>query len=181
MTGPALTAEAVERGYNNRASVPEHPQWFERWAKASAEARDRYRPALDLRYGPNPKETLDLFVPAQRARGTLMFVHGGYWRALDKADHAFVAGPFVEQGLAVAVTNYDLCPAVSIATIVDEQRRALAWLAGEGTRHGAEASRIVVAEASPAEQAYLGLLAARLNLDAAATRELDVAVKALPG
>jgi uncharacterized membrane protein YebE (DUF533 family) len=43
------------------------------------------------------------------------------------------------------------------------------------------ASRIVIAEASPAEQAYLGLLAARLNLDASATRELDQAVKALPG
>jgi uncharacterized membrane protein YebE (DUF533 family) len=43
------------------------------------------------------------------------------------------------------------------------------------------ASRLVIAEASPAEQAYLGLLAARLNLDAAATRELDLAVKALPG
>lgn len=43
------------------------------------------------------------------------------------------------------------------------------------------ASRLVVAEASAAEQAYLGLLAARLNLDPAMTTELDRAVKALPG
>ncbi|MFO0336256.1 MAG: tellurite resistance TerB family protein [Pseudomonadota bacterium] len=43
------------------------------------------------------------------------------------------------------------------------------------------ASRLVVADASPAEQAYLGLLAARLSLDPAMTRELDQAVKALPG
>jgi arylformamidase len=142
---PRLTADDVERGYNNRAAVPDHPAWFERWAAASQAARERYRPALDVRYGPNPKETLDLFVPAGKPRGTLLFVHGGYWRALDKADHAFVAGPFVEQGLAVAVQNYDLCPQVSIATIVEETRRCVAWLVREGARHGADASTLVVA------------------------------------
>jgi arylformamidase len=141
----ALTAKEVERGYNNRAAVPDHPQWFERWAKASVEARAKYAPKLDLRYGSNPKETLDLFLPAGKPRGTLMFVHGGYWRALDKSDHSFAAGPFVEQGIAVAVQNYDLCPQVTIATIVDETRRCVAWLAHEGAKHGADASNVVVA------------------------------------
>ena len=142
MTG--LTAEAVERGYNNRAAVPEHPQWFERWARESREARERLAPHLDLRYGPNPKETLDLFLPAGRVRGTLLFVHGGYWRALDKADHSFVAEPFVAQGIAVAVANYDLCPQVSVATIVEEIRRCVAWVVREGAAHGADPSRLVV-------------------------------------
>ncbi len=139
MSAPPCTPESVERGYNNRAAVPDHPQWFERWARASATARERFAPKLDLRYGPNPKETLDLFVPAGPARGTLLFVHGGYWRALDKSDHSFVAAPFVERGIAVAVQNYDLCPDVSIATIVDECRRAVDWIVREGPRHGASA------------------------------------------
>jgi arylformamidase len=142
MTG--LTAEAVEKGYNNRAAVPEHPQWFERWARESREARERLMPRLDLRYGPNPKETLDLFLPAGRARGTLLFVHGGYWRALDKADHSFVAEPFVAQGIAVAVANYDLCPQVTVATIVEEIRRCVAWIVHEGAAHGAEPQNLVV-------------------------------------
>jgi arylformamidase len=141
---PLLTADEVERGYNNRAAVPEHPQWFARWAELSAAARAALRPRLDLRYGPNPKETLDLFLPAVRARGTFVFVHGGYWRALDKVDHSFVAGPFVAAGIAVAVINYDLCPDVSIATIVDECRRAVLWIATEGAAHGANPGRIVV-------------------------------------
>ena len=67
-------------------------------------------------------------------KGTFVFWHGGYWRALDKSDFSFVALPFVAQGHAVAVVNYDLCPDVSIATIVDESRRAMAWLAREGAR-----------------------------------------------
>jgi arylformamidase len=145
MAAAPLTPAEAERGYNNRAAVPDHPEWFGTWARLSSEARTRLRPRLDLRYGPNPNETLDLFVPDGRARGTLVFIHGGYWRALDKADHSFVAGPFIDEGIAVAVLNYDLCPAVTIATIVDECRRALAWVVREGPRHGAGAATVVVA------------------------------------
>jgi arylformamidase len=144
MSEPSYTPEFVERGYNNRAAVPEHPQWFARYAALSREARAALRPILDLRYGPGPKETLDLFVPEGRPRGTFVFLHGGYWRGFDKCDFSFVAGPFVAAGNAVAVVNYDLCPAVSIGTIVEECRHAVAWLASEGGPHGADADRIVV-------------------------------------
>ena len=144
MTAPEYTADFVERGYNNRAAVPDHPRWFAKFAQLSAQARTKLAPRLDLRYGPNPKETLDLFVPAARSRGTFVFIHGGYWRALDKADHLFVAGPFVARDYAVAVINYDLCPDVGIAAIVDECRRAVAWLVRDGERHGASPAPIVV-------------------------------------
>ncbi|HET9045900.1 MAG TPA: alpha/beta hydrolase [Casimicrobiaceae bacterium] len=140
---PALTAELVERGYNNRAAVPEHPQFFAEYTARSKKAVAALTPQQDLRYGPNAKETLDLFVPRGEARGTLAFFHGGYWRAFDKADFAFVAAPFVTRGFAVAVLNYDLCPVVSIATIVDESRRATQWLAREGPRHGAPAPLVI--------------------------------------
>ena len=139
----ALTPEEVERGYNNRAAVPDHPRWLAYYPQASAEARARLVPKVDLRYGPGPKETLDLFLPASPAKGTFVFWHGGYWRAFDKSDFSFVAPPFVAQGYAVAVVNYDLCPDVSIATIVDESRRATAWLAREGRAHGANPERMV--------------------------------------
>lgn len=140
-TGP--TREEVERGYDNRAAVPDHPYWLEQFATRSKSAIETLRPLQDLRYGPGPKETLDLFLPAAPARGTLMFIHGGYWRALDKADHAFVAPVFVANGFAVAVVNYDLCPQVTVATIVEQCRRALAWIVREGPEHGAPAPLVV--------------------------------------
>ncbi len=140
-----LTAEEVERGYNNRAAVPEHPQWFAKYAQWSAATSAALGPKLDLRYGAGPKETLDLFLPKSPARGTLVFLHGGYWRALDKSDFSFVAEPFVAQGYAYANVNYDLCPSVSVATIVEQTRRAVAWLVREGPAHGANAQRLVVA------------------------------------
>jgi arylformamidase len=141
---PPYTPEFVERGYNNRAAVPEHPRFLARYTELSRAAADRLRPQFDLRYGPGPKETLDLFVPGTPANGTFVFIHGGYWRSLDKADFSFVASPLVEQGIAVAVVNYDLCPAVTIANIVDECRRAMLWLVREGSRHGAAVDRVVI-------------------------------------
>lgn len=142
---PVYTPEFVERGYNNRAAVPDHPRWFAQYAQWSAAAFDRYRPARNVRYGPGPKEVLDVFAPAGKPRGTLVFLHGGYWRALDKDDFAFVAAPFVAAGIAVANVNYDLCPDVSIAAIVDECRRAVAWVARDGAAHGAAPDDVVVA------------------------------------
>lgn len=145
MTLPApVTAEEVERGFNNRVAVPDHLEWFARWAQRSREAVAALSPRLDLRYGSNPKETLDLFVPQGSVRGVLVFIHGGYWRSLDKADHGFVAPAFVAQGIAVANLNYDLCPQVSIATIVEETRRAVAFLAREAPRLGIPAAPLVV-------------------------------------
>jgi arylformamidase len=143
MAAIAYTPEFVERGYNNRAAVPDYERWLTYYTTASARVRAALAPK-ELRYGPAPKETLDLFLPAGRARGTFVFLHGGYWRMLDKSEFSFVATPFVAAGFAVAVVNYDLCPSVSIATIVDECRRAIVWLVREGAAHGADPARIVV-------------------------------------
>ena len=81
----ALPAEFVEREYNLRAAFPDHPQWFARWAADSEAARARLDGHLNLRYGSGPRQTVDLF-PAAQPRGALLFIHGGYWRALDKSD-----------------------------------------------------------------------------------------------
>ncbi|MEO6929404.1 MAG: alpha/beta hydrolase [Casimicrobiaceae bacterium] len=140
----APTRESLEADYNNRAAVPDHPRWFARWATDSQAARAALHPVLDLRYGAGANETLDLFVPRTPARGTFLFLHGGWWRSLDRSDHSFVAPAFVDAGYAVAVANYALCPSVGIATIVEQVRRALLWIAREGAAHGANAQRIVV-------------------------------------
>jgi arylformamidase len=139
-----LTAEFIEREYNLRNAFPDHPRWFARWSADSASARSRLDSKLGLRYGSGPKQTLDLF-PAEHPRAALLFIHGGYWRGLDKDDHSFVAPAFVEADIGVAVINYDLCPDVSIAQIVEECRQAVAWLWREGNGHGVPVGRLFVA------------------------------------
>jgi arylformamidase len=141
---PGDSADFIERGYNNRAAVPDHPQWFARWAAASEAVRQRLDAHLDLRYGDSPRQTLDVFAAA-RPRAALLFIHGGYWRALDKSLHSFVAGPLVDRGVSVAVMNYDLCPAVGVPHIVEECREAVAWLGRHGANYGMPLERLVVA------------------------------------
>jgi arylformamidase len=141
---PEHSADFIERGYNNRAAFPDHPQWFARWAAESEAVRRRLGGHLDLRYGSSPRQTLDVFAAA-KPRAALLFIHGGYWRALDKALHSFVAGPLVDRGVSVAVMNYDLCPAVSVPHIVEECRDAVVWLAGHGAAYGMPLDRLVVA------------------------------------
>ncbi len=139
-----LSAELIERGYNNRAACPDHPQWFERWALESEALRKRSQARLDLRYGVAPRQTLDIFA-APRPRGSLLFIHGGYWRALDKSQHSFVAAPLIDRGITVAVMNYDLCPAVGIPDIVEECRQAVAWVMRHGAEYGMPPEHLVLA------------------------------------
>jgi len=141
---PPYTREFAERGYNNRAAVPDFQAWFDRWAARSREAEVAHAPRRDVRYGTGPKETLDLWLPAGRPRGTLLFIHGGYWRSLDKSDHGFAAPAFLAQGIAVANVNYDLCPGVGIGHIVAQMRRAVAYLVREGERLGLAPAPFVV-------------------------------------
>lgn len=75
----------------------------------------------------------------------MVFIHGGYWRALDKADHAFVAPAFNAAGALVVVPNYALCPAVSIEHISLQMARALLWVWRNAAQWGGDPSRIMVA------------------------------------
>jgi arylformamidase len=140
---PALTPEFVEAEYNLRAAVPEHPQYFERWKKHSAFARKTLDARLDLAYGDEPLQKLDIF-PAAATRGTLVFIHGGYWRSLDKSDFSWLAPTFVAAGVGVAVLNYRLCPEVGIGEIVSDVLASLRWLGLQGTKHGLDTNKVVL-------------------------------------
>jgi arylformamidase len=131
--------------YNNRARIPEHAEIFERWDRASTLAREKSVCQLDLYYGKGPSEKLDVFLPSRDNAPILVFIHGGYWRSLDKRDVSFVAPSFVQDGAMVVVPNYALCPAVSIETITLQLVRAVEWAYRNAATYGADRGRIVVA------------------------------------
>ncbi|APV48216.1 hypothetical protein BWI17_00070 [Betaproteobacteria bacterium GR16-43] len=135
-----MTPEQVEREYNNRLAVPEHPKYFARWERDSEFVRRTLTVQPDLAYGPHERQRIDLF-PAKDARGLLVFIHGGYWRALDKRMHAWIAPPFVAAGISVANIGYRLCPEVRIGEIVDDVVEATNWLFEQGHAPG----RVVIA------------------------------------
>lgn len=138
----------LDAQYNNRARVPDHAAVLERWAQASALARRESQPMLDVPYGSGAGETLDIFAPQRPVAGgapVLVFIHGGYWRALDKAEHSFVAPAFNAQGALVVVPNYALCPAVTVEHIALQMAAMLAWVWRNIARHGGDPARIALA------------------------------------
>lgn len=134
----------LDRMYNNRALVPDHAVHFARWAEWSRKARASLPCELDLAYGDGPNETLDVFPAAQPNSPVVVFLHGGYWRSLDKADHSFVAPALTAAGACVVVPNYALCPAVTIPQITLQMVRALVWTWRHAARYGGDPSRITV-------------------------------------
>jgi len=125
--------------------VPEHPQILERWSVASEFARAHGSRRIDVAYGSTPAETLDVF-PTPRANApVLVFIHGGWWRTLDKSDQSFIAPVFNQAGALVVIPNYGLCPAVTIETIALQLTRALVWTYRNAALYGGDPQRIVVA------------------------------------
>ncbi len=133
------------REYNNRELVPDHARWFERWTADSERARATMACRLDQRYGDSAGESMDIF-PARKGDGTcLLFIHGGYWRSLDKKDFSYLAPAWVGAGVSLAVVNYDLCPSVTIEEIVRQMLRASRWLWLHAADFGMDEDRLYVA------------------------------------
>jgi arylformamidase len=130
--GPGIS-ETLEREYNLRIRHPERDAVYRGFAERSRAHRARGAARLDLRYAEGPRCTLDFFPGRGASAPLLVFIHGGYWRALDKSIFSFIAQPFGESGAAVALLGYDLAPVVTLTTIVAEVHEALAWLATERT------------------------------------------------
>jgi arylformamidase len=139
------TVEFCEREYNARASIPEHPQIFARWTEQAAATRRLRACLIDLAYGETAGERLDLFPARQDGAPLLVFIHGGYWRSLDKSDFSWLAPAFVNHGVSVALVNYGLSPRTPIEEIVRQMLRAHAWLYRNGDRLGFDPARVFTA------------------------------------
>ncbi|MDM0000533.1 alpha/beta hydrolase [Variovorax sp. J22P240] len=141
---PDRSPEWFDAQYNSRARISEHPAILQHWADASARALARPGWVFDVAYGDDPSERLDI-LPAGADAPVFVYIHGGYWRALDKRDHAFVAPPLADAGAMVVNLNYALCPSVSIEHIALQLVKALAWVWRNASVHGGDPKRIVVA------------------------------------
>ena len=125
----------LEAEYNNRARVPDSAAIIAGWAHDAAAWRAAHPQAeYALAYGAGERERLDLFWPdTGRQAPIALFIHGGYWQALDRGFFSHLARGLNAHGVALAIPSYDLCPAVTLARITDQMRRACAFLY---RRHG---------------------------------------------
>lgn len=153
---PRVIDDGLEAQYALRKRHPERDDIYRDHQQRSAALRAAGNCRLDVRYGDGPRCLLDVF-PAGEGAPVFFFIHGGYWRALDKAYVSFIAEHYRAAGMTVVMPTYDLAPFVRVGEIVDQLRLAFAW-----TLNDLRPERVIVSGHSAG-----GQLAAMLALDQA--------------
>lgn len=160
-----MSEAELEIQYNARATVPDFDAEMRAYRALSDQAYADLTVIKDIPYGPTTDERLDLFPTANSSSPLLVFIHGGYWRALSRRESAFMAKPFVANGVAVAVIEYTLAPAASLTEIVAQCRRATATLIENASDHPYDQNRIFLAGSSAG--AHLAAMSLRPEINGA--------------
>lgn len=121
----------LDDAYANAAYIDGADGFPPRWEKEAEAFRANLgaRAQLNVRYGPSDRQKFDFFQPEGVSRGTVVFVHGGYWKAFDKSYWSHLAAGPLARGYAVAMPSYDLCPDVRISEISTQIAAALTEVA----------------------------------------------------
>lgn len=127
--------------YNPQRAFPDFAEYGARRQPWNDAALAGLTKIADLAYGDHPLRRLDLF-PGKPLDGrpcpVHVFIHGGYWRAQDKLDYAYVAAPLAARGVTTAVINYELCPASTLDGVADSAIAAVEWLHRNVAQHGGD-------------------------------------------
>ena len=138
-----LSMSELARTYSPRSTVSDMGAIFDAWRREGAAFRSTHLTA-ELAYGPSHGEALDLYLPkaATSAAPLWLFIHGGYWQAIDKEQNAHFAAGMFEAGYAVAMLNYTLAPFASLAEILAQTQRAITFLSREAKALGCNPDEI---------------------------------------
>jgi hypothetical protein len=135
VTPPTYPIVDWDDAYANSPHIPDGAAYPARWTERAAAFRDSLasagRARIDIVYGPAPRSKLDFFYPEGHCKGLAVFVHGGFWKAFDKAMWSHLAAGPLNLGYAVAMPSYSLCPDVRICEITNEIAAAIEYAAGQ--------------------------------------------------
>jgi arylformamidase len=119
---------SLDRQYNNRLQVPDYITYLERWDLLSRQTEKELRVIKDIAYGELLRERLDIYPSPLPQSKTLIFIHGGYWQRLDKADFQFIAKGFLPHHITTVLITYPLAPTVTMDQVVLSCQKAVHWL-----------------------------------------------------
>ena len=142
----SLSADEHEFQYNPQKAFPNFKDYQAARAEPNRKAREELVSHRDIAYGDHPLRKLDVY-PAAGVTGAApvhVFFHGGYWRAQDKENFAFIAGALVPRGVTTVIVNYELCPASTLDGVVDSALAAMEWTHRSIAEFGGDPNAITV-------------------------------------
>jgi arylformamidase len=137
--------QALDAEYDNRAKVKDALQWVARYGAESGRARAELPLRFDVPYGAHYAERLDIFPADGPGPAPVhVFIHGGYWHRMDKADFSYVARGLRPAGAATVVLDYGLVPAIDLDELVRQCRAGIAWVHRHARQWGGDPDRISI-------------------------------------
>ncbi|WP_306120135.1 MULTISPECIES: alpha/beta hydrolase [unclassified Roseitalea] len=139
-----LSPEEHEFQYNPQHAFPDFAKARAKRAPYNDRAREALTVTADVPFGAHALRRLDIYPAAKADAPVHVFIHGGYWRAQDKANFAFIAGALVPHGITTVIVNYELCPASTLDGVVDSAIAGFGWIARNIGAHGGDPARITL-------------------------------------
>lgn len=109
-------------------------QWrpfYTRADELTAQTRAALPHHLDIAYGADPKQRLDIYLPAKAVANApvLLFLHGGGFMEGDRAHYGFIAAPYAKRGIITVVSGYRLATlGVHYPAQSDDTKAAITWV-----------------------------------------------------
>ena len=122
--------------------------FYSRMNEHTARVRDEYPHHLDLAYGTDPKQRLDIYLPKGEVANAqvFLFVHGGGFREGDKAHYGSVAEPFIKRGVITVLPSYRLTGSgAHYPDQPDDIKSAVKWIFDNIERYGGDPEDMYVA------------------------------------
>ena len=135
---------ALDAQYNNQAAAPRFREHIGRYAELTRQAKASIPCIENIAYGEGAHELLDIYPASVRPAPVQVFIHGGAWQQMDKNDSGLAAPAFIGAGAMLVALSFGRVPDVLVDTMVDQVRRAIAWLWRNIEAHGGDRDRIFI-------------------------------------
>ena len=114
----------------------------------------------DFRYGSFLRQSLDVYVPKNKARGILVFGYGGGFKDGNKDEYGFAGEAFASLGFVTVIYDYRLNPDFTFPSYLEDAALVVRWAVDHAKRFGVDPKNLLVAGHSAG-----GYLAAMLASD----------------
>lgn len=103
--------------------------------------------AHDAAFGPDPRQRLDVYAPADRrpVHPVIVFFYGGSWNSGTRSGYAFVGRALAARGFVVAIPDYRLVPQIRFPAFLEDNAAAVRWVRGHVAGLGGDPDRLVLA------------------------------------
>lgn len=125
--------------------MPEYATHFERYEQWSRQTENQYPLVKDISYGQHTRERLDIYPALHPHSKTLVFIHGGYWKAAEKESFHFIADGFQSYDITTVLIEYPLMPEVSMDQLVHSCRTAVSWVRKNIEQYNGDPEQIYIA------------------------------------